>query len=121
VAQHCPGLAAEQEFAMPVAMIRKTKSSFIITSGNLIRNSDVGHLKQKLAMINKRDEEGLKQLLHTALKGQDMTQVSTGYMGLLEMARRSGNKLEYKFDEIDKEYSYYILTVRLRSKSQKAH
>lgn len=121
VAQHSPGIAAEQEFGMPVAMIRNTKSSYIITSGNLIRNSDVGPLKQKLAMINKRDEEGLKQLLHTALKGQDMTKISTGYMGLLEMARRSGRKLEYKFDEINEEYSYYILTVRLRSKLNKVH
>jgi hypothetical protein len=120
VAQHSPGIEAEQEFGMPVAMIRNTKSSYIITSGNLIRNSDVGHLKQKLAMINKRDEEGLKQLLHTALKGQDMTKISTGYMGLLEMARRSGRKLEYKFDEVNEEYSYYVLTVRLRSKPNKA-
>ncbi len=120
VAQHSPGIEAEQEFGMPVAMIRNTKSSYIITSGNLIRNSDVGPLKQKLAMINKRDEEGLKQLLHTALKGQDMTKISTGYMGLLEMARRSGRKLEYKFDDINDEYSYYILTVRLRSKPNKA-
>jgi len=109
-----------EAFGMPVAMIRNTKSSYIITSGNLIRNSDVGHLKQKLAMINKRDEEGLKQLLHTALKGQDMTKPSTGYMGLLEMARRSGRKLEYKFDDVNEEYSYYILTVRLRSKPGKA-
>lgn len=120
VAQHSPGIEAEQEFGMPVAMIRNTKSSYIITSGNLIRNSDVGPLKQKLAMINKRDEDGLKQLLHTALKGQDMTKISTGYMGLLEMARHSGRKLEYKFDEVNEEYSYYILTVRLRSKPGKA-
>jgi len=119
VAQHSPGFEAEHEFGMPVAMIRNTKSSYIITSGNLIRNSDVGPLKQKLAMINKRDEEGLKQLLHTALKGQDMTKISTGYMGLLEMARRSGRKLEYKFDDVNEEYSYYILTVRLRSKLNK--
>lgn len=121
VAQHSPGIEPEQEFGMPVAMIRNTKSTYIITSGNLIRNSDVGPLKQKLAMINKRDEDGLKQLLHTALKGQDMTKISTGYMGLLEMARRSGRKLEYKFDEVNEEYSYYILTVRLRSKQSKAH
>ncbi|MCJ7820392.1 MAG: SiaB family protein kinase, partial [Bacteroidales bacterium] len=75
VAQHSPGISAEQEFGLPIAMIRNTKHSYIVTSGNLIRRSDVGHLKQKLAMINKRDEEGLRKLLHTALMGQDMTQI----------------------------------------------
>ena len=121
VAQHSPGISAEQEFGLPIAMIRNTKHSYIVTSGNLIRRSDVGHLKQKLAMINKRDEEGLRKLLHTALMGQDMTQISTGYMGLLEMARRSRSKLESRFEEVNSDYFYYYLTVRIRARSHKDH
>ena len=45
-------------------------------------------------MVNNYDEEGLKKLLKVALMGQDMIEVSTGYMGLLEMARRSGHRLQ---------------------------
>ena len=51
--------------------------------------------------------------------GQDMKKVSTGYMGLLEMARRSGNSLITQFDEVNEEYSYYTLTVRVRAKGFK--
>ncbi len=121
VAQHSPGFEAEQHFGIPLAMIRKTPASFIITSGNLIRKSDIDHLTQKLDMVNRYDEDGLKKLLKVALMGQDMSNVSTGYMGLLEMARRSGGRLTYKFDEINGDFSYYTITVRVRAKGLKAH
>jgi hypothetical protein len=121
VAQHSPGYEAERNYGIPLAMIRKTSASFIITSGNLIRKSDIDHLTQKLDMVNRYDEEGLKKLLKVALMGQDMSNVSTGYMGLLEMARRSGGRLTYKFDEINDDFSYYTITVRVRAKGLKAH
>ncbi len=121
VAQYSPGLDAEKKYGMPVAMIRNTPGSYIISSGNLVRNSEVVYLKTKLNLVNAFDEDGLKKLLHTALEGQNMSQESTGYMGLLEMARRSGCKLEYKFEEVNKDYSYYVLTVKVRSKNLKVH
>lgn len=120
VAQHSPGFEAEKQHGIPLAMIRRTPASFIITSGNLIRKSDTDYLTQKLDMVNRYDEEGLKKLLKVALMGQDMSKVSTGYMGLLEMARRSGNRLTYKFDEVNNEYAYYTITVRVRAKGLKS-
>ncbi len=121
VAQHSPGYDAEKKYGIPLAMIRKTPASFIITSGNLIRRSDAEHLTQKLDMVNRYDEEGLKKLLKVALMGQDMSKISTGYMGLLEMARRSGNRLTYTFDDVNDQYCYYTVTVRVRAKAYKPH
>lgn len=121
VAQHSPGFEAEKKYGIPLAMIRQTHASFIITSGNLIRKDEAGLLIQKLDMVNRYDEEGLKKLLKVALMGQDMSEVSTGYMGLLEMARRSGGRLTYKFDDVNEDYSYYTITVRVRAKGLKAH
>lgn len=117
VAQHTTGFEAEKKHGMPVAMIRNTPGSYIITSGNLIRNSNVEDLKRKLRLVSDNDEEGLKKLLRTALEGQNMNEVSTDYMGLLEMARRSGSKLDYEFETVNDEYSYYVLTVEVRSKN----
>jgi hypothetical protein len=119
VAQHSPGYEAEKEYGIPLAMIRTTPASFIITSGNLIRKKDIDHLTQKLDMVNRYDEEGLKKLLKVALMGQDMSKVSTGYMGLLEMARRSGNRLVYKFEDVSDEFAYYTVTVRVKAKGFK--
>lgn len=121
VAQHSPGYEAEKKYGIPLAMIRKTAASFIITSGNLIRKNDTDHLTQKLDMVNRYDEAGLKKLLKVALMGQDMSKISTGYLGLLEMARRSGNRLSYTFNEINDEFAYYTVTVRVSTRGVKSH
>ena len=121
VAQHSPGFEAEQKYGIPLAMIRKTAASFIITSGNLISNKEIDQLARKLEMVNSFNEEGLKKLLKVALMGQDMNKITTGYMGLLEMARRSGHKLSYSFEEVNDDYSYYTITVRVRAKDLKSH
>jgi len=116
VAEHNPGVEAEKEFGMPVAMIKAEDDRYVITSGNLVNKSDVNILRQKLDLINLYDEEGLKDLLRSGLEGQDMTVKSTGYLGLLEMARRSGEKLRYAFQDVNDEYSYYVITVEVKAK-----
>ena len=34
-------------------------------------------------------------------------------MGLIDMARKSGSKLDYQFEKINELYSYYIVTVKV--------
>jgi hypothetical protein len=117
VANYSPGIEAEQKFGIPVAMIRTEKDCYIITSGNLIQKSGIATLKRKLDMVNKKDKEGLKKLLHTGLKEQDMQIESTGYLGLLEIARHSGDKLRYEFTDVNEEYSYYVITIKVKSRA----
>ena len=55
---------------MPVAMIRLEDKVYSLTTGNLILNEDVEHLKEKLDTINKYDKVGLKELFRKSLSGQ---------------------------------------------------
>jgi hypothetical protein len=113
VAKYSPGLEAEEKFGMPVAMIRLEGTVFCLTTGNLILKSRVEQLKEKLDIINKYDKVGLKELFRKSLSGQEIGDDSTGNMGLIDMARKSGSKLTYVFDTINDTYSYYMLTVKV--------
>jgi hypothetical protein len=113
VAKYSPGREAEEEFGMPVAMIRLTGHIYLITTGNLIKKEQIAPLKEKLDLINSHDKAGIKELFRESLINQNLESESTGNMGLLEMARKSGHKLEYQFDDINDEYSYYMLTVKV--------
>ena len=66
---------------------------FLLTTGNLVLNSEVDDLKEKLDYINSYDKDGLKELFFTSLSGQSIETDSTGNMGLISMARKSGSKL----------------------------
>ena len=116
VAKYSPGPEPEEKFGMPVAMIRLENRTYTLTTGNLILNDNVEHLKEKLDMINQYDKTGLKELFRKSLSGQTSNTESTGNMGLIDMARKSGSKLEYEFELVNDQYSYYTLTVKVEEK-----
>jgi Family of unknown function (DUF6272) len=117
VANYSPGREPEEQYGMPVAMIRVVDKVYSITTGNLILNTKVEHLKDNLDTINRYDKVGLKELFRRSLSEQSDSSDSTGNMGLIDMARKSGSKLVYQFEKINNQYSYYTLTVKVEDRS----
>ena len=113
VASYSPGKEAENKFGMPVAMIKLVDKAYSITTGNLILNSQVSHFKEKIDLINRYDRKGLKEFFVRSLSRQTIKSDSTGNMGLIEMARKSGSRLDYQFEQVNELYSYYIVTVKI--------
>jgi hypothetical protein len=113
LAKYSPGKEEEKMWGMPVAMIRMEEDEYSITTGNLVHNENVDHLKAKLDHINENDKLGLKELFKSSISVQTIKTESTGNMGLIDMARKSGSKLKYQFEQVNELYSYFTLTVKV--------
>jgi hypothetical protein len=113
VSKYNPGREPEEKYGMPVAIVGLKDERFLLTTGNLVLNSEVDDLKKKLDYINSYDKAGLKELFFASLSGQSIETDSTGNMGLISMARKSGSKLNYQFQRVNETYSYFMLTVRV--------
>jgi hypothetical protein len=113
VQKYNPGRESEEKYGMPVAMVRLEDGKFVLTTGNLIVNTTVSELKHKLDTINNNDRVGLRELFYKSLSEQSIDTDSTGNMGLIEMARKSGSKLNFQFGEVNETYSYFMLTVKV--------
>jgi hypothetical protein len=116
VAKFSPGRDHEEKLGMPVAMIRYKDKIYSLTTGNLILNTSIDQLKEKLDTINNYDKSGLKAFFRKSLSEQTSTSESTGNMGLIDMARKSGNKLIYQFEKINEIFSYYTITVKVEDR-----
>jgi hypothetical protein len=116
VSKYSPGKEAEEKFGMPLAMLSLEGKVYSLYTGNLILNSSVQELRGKLDDINRYDRIGLKEAFRKSLSGQSPGSVSTGNMGLLDMARKSGSKFHYDFEQISDIYSYYILKVKVEAR-----
>jgi hypothetical protein len=116
VSRYSPGRGPEEKFGMPLAMIRMEDNDYTLTTGNLILNTDVEELKGKLDIINAYDKVGLKELFRKSLSGQTIITDRTGNMGLIDMARKSGSKLEYQFEKLNDLFSYFILSVKVEAR-----
>lgn len=92
-----------------IFMIGKENNDYVIKSGNAIRKEKVKHLKEKLDQINSLDSEGLKELYKEMIRSVPFNQDKGAGLGLIDIARKSGKKLEYAFDYIDDEFAFFAL------------
>lgn len=115
VSKYNPGREAEDNYGLPLVILRLEDGKFVLTTGNLISDSRIGELKQKIDDINSFGQNDLKTLFYAALSAQSIETDSTGNMGLISMARKSGGRLEYQFNRVNEEYSYFMLTVRVEN------
>jgi hypothetical protein len=102
-----------------IFMIGKEADEYIIVSGNPIVSGKVDLLRSKLNEINNLDKEGLKALYKEIIKNGDLSEKGGAGLGFVDMARKSGHKLEFDFEPIENNAHFFMLKTRIpRTKSQ---
>lgn len=94
-----------------VIAISKTTSGYCINSGNTILNKDISSLKEKLDKIISMNNVELTNYFRKVSRREIDMNSGRGGLGLIQIARKSTEKIEYNFEKIDNSYSYYTLTV----------
>ena len=94
-------------------MVTARKSFFNIMTGNFIPNSKINVIKGKIDNINSLDKEGLKKLYKEILYNGEFSDRGTAGLGFVEIARKTGQKLAYEFHNINDQYSYFTLQIRV--------
>jgi hypothetical protein len=93
--------------------IQKDDTEFSITTGNLIKNKSIEDLESKLQMINSLSSDELKDFYRKILDNETFSQKGGAGLGLIEIARKSGNKLLYDFSKVSAKYSYFYLQTKI--------
>jgi hypothetical protein len=96
-----------------IFLIGKEANRYCIMSGNPIRKANVATLKQKLDQINALDKDGLKDLYKDIIKNTTISEKGGAGLGFVDMARKSGEKLEFDFPEMSPDYCFFCLRVNV--------
>ena len=93
-------------------MIRFIKNRCFISSENAIPTEHVPELKAKMDQVNQYNTEELKVIYKQILEGGELSEKGGAGLGLIEMARKTGNRLHYIFKSINEKYSvFYFMLV----------
>jgi hypothetical protein len=93
-----------------VFMMGKQDDKYIVTSGNPITNDKITMLQEKLENINSLDKNGLKQLYMDKIKTTPgLSKKGGAGLGFIDMARKSGQKLQFDFEPINENISFFSL------------
>ncbi len=96
---------------LPTFCINKNSDKIQVITSNPIRNRHVDRLRSKIEVVNNKSKEELKGLyIETITNGKFSAKGGAG-LGFIEMAKSSGNDLEYSFEPISDEYSLYTFKV----------
>ncbi|OFX67041.1 MAG: hypothetical protein A2X12_02770 [Bacteroidetes bacterium GWE2_29_8] len=96
-----------------IFMVGFENEEYFICTGNPIKQENVELLKMKLAEINNLDKEGLKALYMEVVSRGAISDRGGAGLGLIDIARKSGKKLEYSFEEMEKDYLFFSLLIRI--------
>lgn len=96
-----------------IIVIHKRRHKYVIATGNLMLRADEEPLRNKLEKINHLDNEGLKEFSRETRTLTGLSEKGGASLGLIEMAKRSGNKLDYMIKSVDDKYSYFYLTTEI--------
>ena len=102
----------EQRFCPACFINRNTNVIELITS-NPVKNTHVNSLRSRIDNVNSQDREELKELYKSTITNGEFSAKGGAGLGFIEMAKTTGNKLEYSFEDLSKEYSLYTFRVVL--------
>ncbi len=92
---------------------KKKNEYFFIFSVNVVQNSQIKKLKAHLDHINSLDKKELKDYYNHQRKTAVLSEKGGAGLGFIDMARKSGQPLEYKFNKIDNDRSFFEILIKI--------
>ena len=106
-----PELQKDFDEKFGILVVSRVEAQYKISTGNFIETEKVAQLKGKIDKINSMSADELKDMYKFILNHQRLSEKGGGGLGLVDIARKTGNKLEYKFHQFSDEYAFFNLDV----------
>ncbi len=94
-------------------VLGRKESEYAVLTANYIEVDNIAPLKAKLDKINSLDKDGLRSYYKEVLDNGKYSVHGGGGLGMIDIARKSGNKLEYDFSDVNDYFGLYILKIKV--------
>ena len=88
----------------------KDRDKYYVNSSNEIVKADKEKVTKKIDYINSLDKDELKKYLREKIRSAEDKHDRGAGVGFIEMAKRSSEKIEYDFEDIDSKLYFHIKT-----------
>lgn len=89
------------------------RDKYSILAGNPIRNEHIPALRHRLERINGLDQQRLRDLHKAIISTTEISYKGGAGLGLVDIACRSGEKLEWAFVPMNDDLSFFCLKVNI--------
>ena len=115
IVRHAPNVENEifNDGNSSIFIVRNIDKTFFVSSINLIENDKIEDLERKLNRINDLDKDELKNLFVNILSDESISEKGGAGLGLIEMARKSDNKVSFDFTKVNSAKSFFYLEIKV--------
>jgi hypothetical protein len=94
-----------------IFMVSLNPKGYSITTGNYILSEKEESFKDRIERINSLTKEELKEMYKEVLNSDGRSDKGGGGLGMIDIARKTGNKLNYDFATLNDKYSFFSLNI----------
>ncbi len=96
-----------------ICSISKSNDTYKIATGNFITKEKVQYLIDRMEQLNSMTKDELKALYKLILNNQEFSFKGGGGLGMIDVARKTGSKLNYEFIDVDDKFSFYNFNINI--------
>lgn len=103
----------KKEVGVGIIAIGETDEHYVVCSGNRMDSRKIIPITERCDYINNLDDDGLRQYYKEQRRNPSVEDSKGAGLGLIDMVRRSGNKLIYVINDGGEQFAFLTLCVRI--------
>lgn len=116
MAKHSDEITDKYNIGKGLFMIGKKYDTYYIITSNKVTNAKKIDLEQAVQEVNAASREELKEMYKKQITEGEISEKGGAGLGLIEIARRTRNKLVYQFLPFDENTQFFLLKVEINAK-----
>ena len=107
--KHADSPDGETGASKGIFVLGREKDGYVVLSGNAVKKEKLPDLKDSLAKFNFMRPLQIKDYYQHKIMNEGLSQKGGAGLGFVDIIRRTGSKLEYRFENLDENHSFFIL------------
>lgn len=113
IEEAAPDVVTIDQGKSALLMIWTDQEAYHVATGNYLTAENVSKLRDWLNMINAYSREELRILYKNILDNEQFSKKGGGGLGFIDIARKSGQKLDFTFTDVNKKYSFFSFQINI--------
>ncbi len=106
----------EKNVGSGLFIIGKKYDTYYVITSNRVAKKHKDRLEQSLITVNNASTEELKEMYKKQIKEGRISEKGGAGLGLIDIARKTGEPINFQFLPLDDDYFFFILKVEINAK-----
>ncbi len=98
----------------PRFIVERIGDDYLIHTGNIILNKNVEIIVEKIKLLNNLNQKDIGVLYKESLSNAEISEKGGAGLGLIVMAKTTGQKIKFDFERINDKFSYFAMQLNIK-------